>query len=96
MHLSINLTTDFKVDSLTDLSKYKLIEANQKGSLPKLIKQIDKLDLLVLDELGYIPLHKESAELHSKSYPCIMRIKVLSLQPIFSLVNGIMSLEILY
>ena len=41
----------------------KLIEANQKGSLAKLMKQIEKLDLLVLDELGYIPLHKEGAEL---------------------------------
>ncbi|WP_156290208.1 IS21-like element helper ATPase IstB [Oceanobacillus salinisoli] len=41
----------------------KLIEANQKGSLSRLIKQIEKLDLLVLDELGYIPLHKEGAEL---------------------------------
>nr|WP_289037937.1 IS21-like element helper ATPase IstB [uncultured Allobacillus sp.] len=41
----------------------KLIEANQQGSLPKLIKQIEKLDLLVLDELGYIPLYKQGAEL---------------------------------
>lgn len=49
----------FTVASLAN----KLIEANQKGSLPKLIKQIEKLDLLVLDELGYIPLHKEGAEL---------------------------------
>ncbi|MCG1030333.1 IS21-like element helper ATPase IstB [Virgibacillus halodenitrificans] len=49
----------FTVASLVN----KLIEANQKGSLPKLIKQIEKLDLLVLDELGYIPLHKEGAEL---------------------------------
>ncbi|MEC5426095.1 IS21-like element helper ATPase IstB [Virgibacillus sp. C22-A2] len=41
----------------------KLIEANQQGSLAKIMKQIEKLDLLVLDELGYIPLHKEGAEL---------------------------------
>lgn len=41
----------------------KLIEANQKGSLSRFIKQIERLDLLVLDELGYIPLHKEGAEL---------------------------------
>jgi DNA replication protein DnaC len=41
----------------------KLIEANQNGSLSKLMKQIEKLDLLVLDELGYIPLNKEGAEL---------------------------------
>ncbi|WP_188208283.1 IS21-like element helper ATPase IstB [Alkalibacillus aidingensis] len=49
----------FTVASLVN----KLIEANQNGNLPKLIKQIEKLDLLVLDELGYIPLHKEGAEL---------------------------------
>lgn len=49
----------FTVASLAN----KLIEANQNGSLPKLIKQLEKLDLLILDELGYIPLHKEGAEL---------------------------------
>ncbi|MBP1950558.1 DNA replication protein DnaC [Virgibacillus litoralis] len=41
----------------------KLIEVNQQVSLTKVMKQIEKLDLLVLDELGYIPLHKEGAEL---------------------------------
>lgn len=40
-----------------------LIEAYQKGELQKVMKQIKKLDLLVLDELGYIPLNKEGAEL---------------------------------
>ncbi|WP_164219249.1 IS21-like element helper ATPase IstB [Virgibacillus sp. YIM 98842] len=41
----------------------KLIEANQNGSLPRLIKQLERLKLLILDELGYIPLHKKGAEL---------------------------------
>ncbi|RUL45631.1 IS21-like element helper ATPase IstB [Lysinibacillus antri] len=41
----------------------QLIDANQKGQLNKLMNQIDKLDLLILDELGYIPLGKEGAEL---------------------------------
>src|SRR5699024_5539630 len=41
----------------------KLIEANQTGTLLKLMRQIEKLDLLILDELAYIPLHKEGAEL---------------------------------
>lgn len=49
----------FTVASLVN----KLIEANQQGSLVKMMKQIEKLDLLVLDELGYIPLNKEGAEL---------------------------------
>jgi DNA replication protein DnaC len=41
----------------------KLLDANEKGSLSRLFKQIEKLDLLILDELGYIPLHKQGAEL---------------------------------
>ncbi|SDI42005.1 DNA replication protein DnaC [Alteribacillus persepolensis] len=41
----------------------QLIEANQNGSLPKFMKKLEKLDLLILDELGYIPLNKEGAEL---------------------------------
>lgn len=41
----------------------RLLEANEKGQLNKLFKQIEKLDLLILDELGYIPLHKQGAEL---------------------------------
>lgn len=41
----------------------RLMEANDKGTLGRFFKQLDKLDLLILDELGYIPLHKEGAEL---------------------------------
>lgn len=41
----------------------QLMEANEKGKLNRFFKQLDKLDLLILDELGYIPLHKEGAEL---------------------------------
>ena len=41
----------------------KLLDANEKGTINKLFKQIEKLDLLILDELGYIPLHKQGAEL---------------------------------
>jgi DNA replication protein DnaC len=40
-----------------------LLEANEKGTLGTFFKNIDKLDLLILDELGYIPLHKQGAEL---------------------------------
>ena len=59
IHSFGNKVKFFTVASLAN----KLIEANQKGNLPKMMKQIEKLDLLVLDELGYIPLHKEGAEL---------------------------------
>ena len=41
----------------------QLLDANEKGALNKLYKKIEKLDLLILDELGYIPLHKQGAEL---------------------------------
>ena len=41
----------------------RLLEANDKGNLNKLFKQIEKIDLLILDELGYVPLHKQGAEL---------------------------------
>jgi DNA replication protein DnaC len=41
----------------------QLVDANQKGQLAKLMNQIEKLDLLILDEMGYIPLGKEGAEL---------------------------------
>lgn len=40
-----------------------LLEANEKGTIGKFLRQIEKLDLLILDELGYIPLHKQGAEL---------------------------------
>ena len=41
----------------------ELLDANEKGTLTKLFKKIEKLDMLILDELGYIPLHKQGAEL---------------------------------
>lgn len=40
-----------------------LLEANNNGNLGKLMKQLSKLDLLILDELGYIPFHKQGGEL---------------------------------
>ncbi len=40
-----------------------LLDAHERGSLGRLFKQIEKLDLLILDEHGYIPLHKQGAEL---------------------------------
>jgi DNA replication protein DnaC len=41
----------------------RLLDANEKGTLSRFFKQIEKLDCLILDELGYIPLHKQGAEL---------------------------------
>jgi DNA replication protein DnaC len=42
---------------------YRLLDANEKGTLSRFFKQIEKLDCIILDELGYIPLHKQGAEL---------------------------------
>src|SRR5690606_6023178 len=41
----------------------QLLEVHEKGTLGKFYKQIESLDLLILDELGYVPLHKQGAEL---------------------------------
>lgn len=41
----------------------KLEEALREGTLQKLTKQIDKCELLILDEVGYVPFQKQGAEL---------------------------------
>ena len=40
-----------------------LLEAREEKSLLRLRKQLSRLDLLVLDELGYVPASKAGAEL---------------------------------
>ena len=41
----------------------QLTEAKSKGDLQKFIKQINKADLLVCDEWGYVPFEKEGSQL---------------------------------
>ena len=41
----------------------RLLDAHEKGTIGRFNKQLEKLDLLILDELGFIPLHKQGAEL---------------------------------
>lgn len=41
----------------------QLSEAKASGSLKKHIKQIQKCDLIILDEWGYVPFEKEGAQL---------------------------------
>lgn len=72
----------------------RLLEANEKGTLSKLFKQVEKLDCLILDELSYIPLHKQGGELLFQVIRCVMRQKASSSQPISSSVNGTTSLAI--
>jgi DNA replication protein DnaC len=40
-----------------------LLERNNKGTLTAFMNGLKKAELIVLDEFGFIPLHKESAEL---------------------------------
>lgn len=41
----------------------ELVEAKENGSLPKLLKRLNKLDLLICDEWGYLPFDKEGSQL---------------------------------
>ena len=40
-----------------------LLEKNQKGSLNGFLSALKKVELMVIDEIGFVPLHKEAAEL---------------------------------
>ncbi len=40
-----------------------LYEKNHKGQFEPFIKSLQKLELLVIDEIGFVPLHTEAAEL---------------------------------
>lgn len=41
----------------------QLMEAREDRSLRRLLKQMERLDLIILDELGYVPFSKAGAEL---------------------------------
>jgi len=41
----------------------QLLEARDTRTLQRLHKQLERLDLLLLDELGYVPFSKAGAEL---------------------------------
>jgi len=40
-----------------------LSQARKNGTLPALLKTLDKADLLILDEWGYVPLDRTGAQL---------------------------------
>ena len=40
-----------------------LLEKNQKGTLNNYLKTFKSVELMVIDEIGFVPLHKEAAEL---------------------------------
>ena len=41
----------------------QLLERYQKGSLTGFLKSLNKVDLMIIDEIGFVPLHKDAAEL---------------------------------
>ena len=49
----------FTAASLANL----LLEKNQKGTLNNYLKTFKSVELMVIDEIGFVPLHKEAAEL---------------------------------
>jgi len=52
-------TRFFTVASLANI----LLDKNQKGTLNRFLFTLKKVELMVIDEIGFVPLHKESAEL---------------------------------
>lgn len=49
----------FTAASLANL----LLEKNNKGALNSFLMGLKKVDLIVIDEIGFVPLHKDAAEL---------------------------------
>lgn len=49
----------FTAASLANL----LLERNNKGTLNSFLENLKRVELIVVDEIGFVPLHKESAEL---------------------------------
>lgn len=51
-----------RFDTVTELV-LKLAEARKNGTLERLLKDLRTLDLLILDEWGYVPVDKEGSQL---------------------------------
>lgn len=49
----------FKVSDLVSI----LLEKHQSGTLKRLMKDLRKVELLILDELGFIPFHQDGSQL---------------------------------
>ena len=41
----------------------ELIKRHKKATLHQFFKKLDKIDLLIIDELGYVPFHQDGADL---------------------------------
>jgi DNA replication protein DnaC len=49
--------------NLWPINTNELNDAQKAGNLGKMLKQLSKLDLLICDEWGYIPLDRQGAQL---------------------------------
>jgi DNA replication protein DnaC len=52
-------TRFFTATSLANI----LLEKNQKGTLNNFLSSLKKVELMVIDEIGFVPLHRDAAEL---------------------------------
>ena len=59
---AVQLGLRVKFYSVTSLV-LKLGEAKKNGTLEKLVRELQNLELLILDEWGYVPIDKESSQL---------------------------------
>ena len=66
----------------------QLSEAQERGSLAQLHKKLDKADILILDEFGYVPYNRTGAQLLFDYLSESMKRKSLSLIPIWSFPDG--------
>jgi len=41
----------------------ELVKRHRKETLPHFFKKLDKMDLIIIDELGYVPFHQDGADL---------------------------------
>ena len=41
----------------------QLLESHREGRLARLMRELDRVDLLIIDELGFVPLHPDGAQL---------------------------------
>ena len=51
-------TRFFTAASLANL----LLEKNNKGTLNTVLSALKKVELIVIDEIGFVPLHKDTIE----------------------------------
>ncbi|WP_352400860.1 ATP-binding protein [Anaerotignum sp.] len=61
-----------------------LLEKNNKGTLNNYLVTRKKVELIVIDEVGFVPLHKDAAELLFQVISDCYEQKALLLLPIWS------------